>query len=222
MADAHHHLDAAAFARERLGLHVDERQAAVLRSGAKRGILNCSRQWGKSTITAAKAVHRAYFWPKSMVLVVSSSERQSGEFLAKAREFVRCLDIVPKGDGRNRLSLVLPNESRLVGVPQNESTVRGFSAVSLVLLDEAAQVSDVMYKSVRPMLARSDGDLWMMSTPFGKRGFFYEKWTHGGERWFRVEAPATECPWIAREFLEEEREEQGTAWFEQPPREGAG
>jgi len=32
----------------RVGFEPDERQAEVLRSGANRGILNCSRLWGKS------------------------------------------------------------------------------------------------------------------------------------------------------------------------------
>ena len=64
--------------------------------------------------------------------------------------------------------------------------MRGFSAVSLLLIDEAAQVEDAMYKALRPMLAVSDGDLWLMSTPYGKRGFFYECWEHGGPEWLRV------------------------------------
>jgi hypothetical protein len=29
-----------------------------------------------------------------------------------------------------------------------------------------------MYKSLRPTLAVGNGDLWLMSTPYGKRGFF--------------------------------------------------
>src|SRR5262245_57429410 len=96
-------LDAAKFARERLDFHPDEKQKRVLRSESKRGILNCSRQWGKSTVTAAKAVHRAYFDAGSLVLVVSPSERQSGEFLRKAQGFVRRLGLEAKGDGLNRI-----------------------------------------------------------------------------------------------------------------------
>ena len=53
----------------RLGIEPDERQAEVLRSEARRGMLNCTRQWGKSTIAAAKAVHRAYTRPGITVLV---------------------------------------------------------------------------------------------------------------------------------------------------------
>ena len=45
--------DAVAFAREKLGFNPDEKQMAMLRGG-KRGILNCSRQWGKSRVAAGQ------------------------------------------------------------------------------------------------------------------------------------------------------------------------
>jgi hypothetical protein len=186
----------------------------VLRSTAKRGILNCSRQWGKSTVTAAKAVHRAYTRPGSLVLVASPSERQSAEFLRKVKGQIRHLGIRPRGDGDNKTSVLLPNDSRIVGLPGTEATVRGFSAVSLILIDEAAMVEDEMYKSLRPMLAVGNGDLWLMSTPRGQRGFFYEAWRGGGE-WMRLSVKATECERITQEFLERERAALGEAWFAQ-------
>jgi hypothetical protein len=68
---------------------------------------------------------------------------------------------------------------------------------------------------MRPVLAVSQGDLWLMSTPYGKRGFFWETWTKGGERWKRVCAPATECGRRPPAFLEEEREALGDRVFRQ-------
>ena len=65
-----------------------------------------------------------------------------------------------------------------------------------------------MYKALRPMLAVGDGDMWLMSTPFRKRGFFYLAWEHGGEKWHRIKVTALECPRIGREFLEEDRRAQ--------------
>ena len=50
----------------------------------------------------------------------------------------------------------------------------------MLVIDEASRVSDEMYEALRPMLAVGDGDLWMLSTPRGKSGFFYETWEHGG------------------------------------------
>jgi hypothetical protein len=88
------------------------------------------------------------------VIVASPSHRQSGEFVRKAAGMVRRLGIKPQGDGDNDISLELPNRSRIVGLPGVEGTVRGFSAVSLMLIDEASRVDDGMYQALRPMLAR--------------------------------------------------------------------
>jgi hypothetical protein len=208
-------ISADTFARTRLGFVPDAKQMEVLLSDAKRGILNCSRQWGKSTVTAAMAVHRAFTRPGCVVLVASPSERQSGEFLRKAAGMVRRLGIKPRGDGDNAISLVLPNGSRIVGLPGTEATVRGFSAVSLILIDEAARVQDDLYSALRPMLAVGDGDLWLMSTPCGQRGFFYEAWKDGGEEWMRVSVPATECSRIPAAFLDKERRGNPAAVFSQ-------
>jgi hypothetical protein len=208
-------VEAAEWVRERLGFQPDAAQERALRTGSRRVVMNCTRQWGKSTVTAAKAVHQAYTVAESLTLVVSPSARQTGEFLRKAGGFVRRLKLAAKGDGDNEMSLMLPNRSRIVGVPGNESTVRGFSAVSLLLVDEAARVEDEMYLAIRPMLAVSNGTLWLMSTPFGKRGFFYETWAEGGAEWERVRVPAEECPRIQRAFLEEERRTMGERWYHQ-------
>jgi hypothetical protein len=208
-------LDAVEWVRKRLSLQPDALQVRVLGTRSKRGILNCSRQWGKSTITAAKAVHQAHTEAGSLTLVVSPSARQSGEFLRKASEFVRRLGIRPRGDGDNEISLELPNGSRIVGLPGTEATIRGFSGVRLLLVDEASRVDEDAYRAVRPMLATSDGALWMMSTPWGKRGFFHDTWVHGGPDWERILAPATNCPRIKASFLAEERRELGERWFRQ-------
>ena len=125
------------------------------------------------------------------------------------------LGIAPRGDGDNAISLLFPNGSRIVGLPGTETTVRGFSNVSLILIDEASRVDEAMYKSLRPMLAVGEGDLWLMSTPRGKQGFFYDCWTHGGAEWFRIAIPATECPRISAAFLQRELNAVGPIWFAQ-------
>jgi hypothetical protein len=84
-----------------------------------------------------------------------------------------------------------------------------------LLVDEAARVSDDLYLAVRPMLAVSGGALWLMSTPFGKRGFFYDAWARGAGRWERFRVPATECTRISSQYLEEERVNMGERWFRQ-------
>jgi len=156
--------DAVAFARKWLGFEPDDRQAEVLLSESKRGILNCTGQWGKSTVAAAKAVHRAFTRPKCLVIVASPSHRQSAEFVRKAAGMVQMLGITPRGDGANDISIELPNKSRIVGLPGVEGTVRGFSAVSLMLIDEASRVHDLMYQALRPMLARPVDPIFAVTT----------------------------------------------------------
>ena len=58
---------------------------------------------------------------------------------------------------------------------------------------------------MRPTLAASDGDLWLFSTPNGKRGFFWREWAHGGAVWERISVTGPECARLSAKFLAEER-----------------
>jgi hypothetical protein len=209
--------DVVVFAKERLGFVCEESQVGFLRSEAKRGIVCCSRQWGKSTLAAIKAIHRAWTRPGCLVLVASPTARQSGEFLGKVVALTAGLEIKVRGDGFNRLSLKFPNGSRIVGLPGKEGNIRGFSRASMLIVDEAARVPDALYKALRPMLAVGDGDLWLLSTPMGRRGFFFEEFEYGGaSRWERFRVTAVECaPRITAEFLEDERASMGALWVRQ-------
>jgi len=193
----------------------DPWQAEVLRSTAPRMLLNCSRQSGKSTTTGVLAVHTALYEPGALVLLLSPSLRQSQELFKKCLDTYRVAGRPVPADAESALRLELANGSRIVSLPGTEVSVRGFSKVRLLVIDEAARVEDSLYTSVRPMLAVGAGRLVAMSTPFGKRGFFHREWTEGGEGWQRVEVPASMCPRIPAAFLDEERRALGPWWFRQ-------
>jgi len=108
----------------------------------------------------------------------------------------------------------LANGSRIVSLPGAEQTIRGYSGVDLLIIDEAARVEDPLYYAVRPMLAVSRGRLIAMSSPFGRRGWFFNEWTGPGP-WERIKVTAAECPRISAEFLAEERAALGPWWFSQ-------
>jgi hypothetical protein len=207
-------LDPVVFARLSLGFEADPWQARLLRSPAKRMLVNCSRQSGKSTCSAIKALHRAVYYPKSLVLVISPSLRQSGELFRKVLD-LRHMIKLPDDKEESRTAMMLYNGSRILSLPGAEDTVRGFSAVTLAIEDEAAQCEDNLYRAIRPMLAVSKGSLMLLSTPRGKRGHFYHEWTDGGDEWDRYEVKATDCPRIAPEFLESEKQSLGDRWFRQ-------
>jgi hypothetical protein len=149
-----------------------------------------------------------------LVLLVSPSLRQSGELFRKVKGFRQRLEPAPALTEDNALSCAFKNGSRVVSLPGDESTVRGFSAPRLVIEDEASRVDDALYRAIRPMLATSqDGRLVLLSTPFGRRGHFWEAWS--GEGWERVEVPAEKVPRIAPGFLAAERLALGEAWYRQ-------
>ncbi len=198
-------LDGPAFAA-RVGIEEpDPWQEKLLRSPASRVLLNCHRQSGKSTVSGVVALRKALYRPRSLVLCLAPSERQSKELFGKIAGFYRALHDAPPPESDRKLGMHLPNGSRIEALPGSEKTIRGFSGTSLLIVDEAARVDDELYYAVRPMLAVSGGSLVMLSTPFGKRGVFYDEWT-GGRGWERYEIPATMNPRITPEFLEEERE----------------
>src|SRR5438445_2775179 len=159
----------------KLGMEPDPWQVEVLTSSHRRLLLNCCRQAGKSTVVAMLGLVEALTWPFSKVLLVSRSQRQSRELFRVMRDCYLRLGTLAKGRLTSE-ELEPTNQSRVVSLPCREETIRGFSRVTLLVIDEAARVPDDLYRSVRPMLAVSRGRLVCLSTPFGKRGFFYEAW----------------------------------------------
>lgn len=200
---------------QQAGLEPDPWQATLLRTRPRRALLLCSRQAGKSTTTAALALHEVLFHKEALVLLLSPSLRQSQELFGKVLSFYRALGEPVAAQSVSALRITLANGSRIMALPGTEKTVRGYSGVSLLVIDEASRVLDELYYSVRPMLAVSNGRLIALTTPFGKRGFFFEEWENGGDDWHRVRVTAYEVPRISRAFLEEERQKMGTWWFEQ-------
>jgi hypothetical protein len=155
-------------------------------------------------MAALIALHLALFHPGSLILCLAPALRQSQELFGKIAGFYRDLGRPVAPQGERKLSLELENGSRIITLPGSEKTIRGFSGAALLLVDEASRVDDGLYYAIRPMLAVSGGSLMMLSTPFGKRGAFFEEWTQGAG-WERYRIPASECPRISEAFLEEER-----------------
>jgi hypothetical protein len=196
------------------GLNPDPWQTRLLSSSAQRVLLLCSRQAGKSTACAALALRVALLQPRALVLLCSPSLRQSGELFRKVLHLFEALERPVAVSTASTLRLELVNGSRIISLPAQEETIRGYSGVNLLLIDEAARVSDALYRSVRPMLAVSQGRIVALSTPFGKRGWFYEEW-QGDASWERYRVPATEIPRISASFLQQERVSLGEAWYRQ-------
>jgi hypothetical protein len=201
----------------RAGIVPDAWQSDLLRSDARQVILNCSRQSGKSTISAVLGVHQAIYTPESLVLLLSPSLRQSQELFRKIKDIYNALESpsLPQTIEESSLRLELSNNSRIVALPGSETTIRGFSNVALLIVDEAATCEDSLFFSIRPMLAISGGKIVLLSTPRGQRGFFFNVWTEGGADWNRTRITARECPRISEQWLLKEKESMPDFWFRQ-------
>jgi hypothetical protein len=197
------------------GLRPDPWQRDLLLAGGRQVLLNCSRQSGKSRTVSALALHTVLCRPGSLVLLLSASLRQSAELFRKVLEGYYALGRPVRALGDSQTRLELQNGARIVSLPGKEETIRSFGGVALLIIDEAARVPDDLYRSVRPMLAVSQGRLICLSTPFGQRGFFWREWAEGGDAWQRVRIPWQECPRITADFIAGERKSMGDSWVSQ-------
>lgn len=200
---------------EAVGLRPDPWQADLLRSTDRQIAMLCSRQSGKSSVGALLAVDEALHRAPALVLCLAPSLRQAQELFRKIKQAIGALDDGGLIASESALAMELRNGSRILALPGKESTVRGFSNVALLLVDEAAWVPDALYQAIRPMLAVSGGRIVLLSTPFGRRGFFHHEYTEGGPDWKRVKITAHDCPRISEAWLEQERNRIGDFWFEQ-------
>ena len=212
--DLAYSLDPVLWAREVLGYHPDPWQADLLRSRSRKIILNCSRQSGKSTVCAALGLHESIYRRPSFGLVIAPTQDQSSELMLKFDEFRGAVELPSDYLSTDtKLAVRFANGNRFIARPGSEKSARSFSAVTLLLEDEAARVADALYNSVRPMLAVSNGRHVLMSTPFGKQNHFFKIWDQERDLWQWFEIPAEMCPRITKEFLEEEQ--RTNPWFEQ-------
>ena len=202
------------FARS-LGIEPDSWQSEVLRTDSKRIILNCARQTGKSSIVAILALHHALCQDKSMVLIISHTLQQAAETFRKCSAYYRQIaqPVLSITESVHRLEL--QNGSRIVTLTgQRPESIRGFSNVSLLIIDEAARVPDESYHAARPMVAVSDGRVILLSTPLGRRGFFWDTWANTAD-WLKIEINADQCPRFTQAFLREEKQTLPDWFFRQ-------
>jgi phage terminase large subunit-like protein len=199
---------------ESLGITPDKWQKDVLLATEKRIMILAARQSGKSMICAIYALWHALNNPGALVLVLSPSLRQSSLLFKTILGYYQELGRPLPADVENTRTLEFSNTSQIVSLPGLERTTRGFSGVSLLILDEAALVDDDLYYAVRPMMAVSEGKVFAIGTPHGRRGWFFQSYTESDE-FRKIKITADQCPRISAEFLEQERKALGEYWFAQ-------
>jgi hypothetical protein len=200
-------------------------QRDILRSVHKRKSINGARQAGKSTIVSAKPCHIAKYYPESVSLIVAATEYQAWLDMEKIKNFIARDRTYPEIKRDNDRLIMLGNGSWIMVVPATEKAARGPSAPSLILLDEASRIEDIVYKSgIIPMLTENpECELINISTPNGKQGFFFKSFNNPKWERYEVRAPwevvETELRLIPAEPEEEYRRkcaEKGIKGYDSP------
>jgi phage FluMu gp28-like protein len=153
-------------------------QAALLEDNSKRIAVRWSRQAGKTTCIALRAIWFALTHPKTLTLIVAPSLRQSmimsdriGDFLGGLSSDYKCYI-----EKLQRTTVRFSNGSRIVALPNSPQLLRGYTA-NQVITDESGFFKDdqlVFYSVLYPMLSTTDGILIASSTPWSKDSVFYQ------------------------------------------------
>ena len=156
-------------------------QQKWLNDRSQKKIWLAARQIGKSFALSMEAVVEG-LEDRCNNLILSSSERQSREVMQKVFSHLRYLKVrsqdVVCTERESREEVELPNGSRIISLPANPDTVRGFSGN--VFLDEFAFHKDsaAIWKSMYPAITRGKR-IRVTSTANGKSNMFYRLWAEG-------------------------------------------
>jgi len=167
------------------------------------------RQVGKTRAIAWLALHKLVTSPPNTdILVFSNTESQVLDLFNQ--------ELKPEIDKsgyseeewgiveNKKKSIVAANESRIVALPatNRKHTVRGYTA-DMVIVDESAFIQqDFFTEIIGPMLMTTQGDYIISSTPYGKSGFFWDKWTD--DRWMSVQVSSYDNPLTTKKYVDNE------------------
>jgi hypothetical protein len=209
--------DIEAWSRIALGIALDPWQRKLVKTPTGgRAICLVHRQAGKTTAAAVATSHHLIFGPPgSTSLVLAPTQRQSGEAIRRIRGLL--LKAGAKLETDNAFSLQLENGSRVLGLPgQDDAAIRGLTVDGVLVVDEAARVSDALFQAAMPMVLRHarTARVMLLSTAWAKAGFFYQLWTEGDPRdWAKIEARIDECTHLSPEDIERERRSMPASVF---------
>lgn len=203
-------LDIRVFAERVLGEPLWPHQVEAALCEARTVALNCGRQAGKSRTLAVLALHKAFTRAGSRVLVLSAGEDSAKRLLSEMSSLIASPLLGGSVFDESKSEILLRNGSWIRCVPASEKQVRGIGRVNLLILDEAAQISDDLWRAARyTVIAAPDARIYMASTPFGSKEHFfaqaYQLGRDGAEGYRSFHWPSQVSPLVSDSLLQEWR-----------------
>lgn len=153
-----------------------------------------ARQLGMSWIIALEGLLTALTRPYQTVLYVSSGEEAAKRVLQYVYSFIYGMPIRPRMLTRSLTECRFLNQSRIVSLPNNDRTVRGYRAHKVYCDEFAALMNDnEILSAIQPSISRG-GDMTILSTPRGRANRFWDVWDDDDSGYTRHRIPWQECP----------------------------
>lgn len=175
--------DAGAFARDLLGLELWPHQIEVLNASKPFRVVVKARQTGGSVALAVAAIHAAFTRPGSTTPLISATEDAAKRLAATVRDLLADSDLLRSSvTEESKTRIVLTNGSQIVSLPASQRQIRGYTADGALILDEAAFMSEELWRAALYTVAAVRQPLvYLVSTPWGSADHFFRRLWHEGQ-----------------------------------------
>ncbi len=170
-------------------------------------VLRSGRQVGKSTIIGVKAAKYSLENPDKLVMVISKTEKQALLLFAKILFNITQMrkSAIKKSKYRpTKTKIQLTNGTIIHCLCCGDSGygIMGFT-VDLLIADEAAFIPELVWNSIIPALAITRGEIWLLSTPHVKEGYYYNCFSDPTFTSFHT--TSEQCPRKDQTFLDHKK-----------------
>jgi hypothetical protein len=141
--------------------------------------VNKARQIGFTELTNRILAYNCFrkYVGRRILIIAGTREKTTKKIMARFQELFKNFEEGIVIDS-NDLEMTLFNGTTVEGLPSSSESIRGDTQIGAIFMDEAAHyglVDDsVVMDAVRPIVDTNKSDLFMVSTPNGPAGFFYE------------------------------------------------
>lgn len=141
--------------------------------------VNKSRQIGLTEICLRIIQYQVFhkYEGGRVMIIAGTREKTTKKVMGRLKQLFKPIMGTLESNS-NDLLIKLKNGSEIEGLPSNSEAIRGDTKIKAIFVDEAAHfglVDDsVVLDAIEPIVMTNKSDLFLVSTPRGQRGFFYD------------------------------------------------